>query len=56
MSCYHDHVHGSNKLVVIAHLEKLMEDGKFLQPMGLTAIALHDELSEEQHKAVEKGQ
>ena len=48
---------GSSKIIVTSPLKTLMEDQvTFLQSMGLTAIALHDEQSEERLKEVEKGQ
>lgn len=48
--------HGSSKILVISLLKTLMEDQvAYLKSLGLSAIALHDEQSEEQLKQVEKG-
>ena len=47
---------GSSKIIVISHLRTLMEDQvAYLRSLGLSAIALHDEQSEERPKEVEKG-
>ena len=47
---------GSSKIIVISPLQTLMEDQvAFLRSLGLSAIALHDEHSEERLKEVEKG-
>lgn len=47
---------GSSKILVISPLKTLMEDQvAFLRSLGLSAIALHDEQSEERLKQVEKG-
>ena len=44
-------------MIVLSPLKTLMEvQVVFWQSMGLTAIALHDEQSEERLKEVEKGQ
>ena len=48
---------GSSKIIVISPLKTLMEDQvAFLISYGLSAIALHDEQSEERLQQVEKGQ
>ena len=47
---------GSSKIVIISPLKTLMEDQvSYLKSLGLSAIALHDEQSEEILKKVEKG-
>lgn len=47
---------GSSKILVISPLKTLMEDQvAYLKSLGLSAIALHDEQSEERLKEVEKG-
>lgn len=47
---------GSSKIIVISPLRTLMEDQvAYLRSLGLSAIALHDEQSEERLKEVEKG-
>ena len=46
-----------SKIIVISPLKTLMEDQvAFLRSLGLSAIALHDEQSEERLKEVEKGE
>ena len=48
--------HESSKIIIISPLRTLMEDQvAYLRSLGLLAIALHDELSEERLKEVEKG-
>lgn len=45
-----------SKIIIISPLKTLMEDQvAFLRSLGLSAIALHDEQSEERLKQVEKG-
>ena len=47
---------GSSKILVISPLKMLMEDQvAYLRSLGLSAIALHYEQSEERLKQVEKG-
>ena len=51
-----EHPRGSSKILVISLLKTLMEDQvAYLRSLGLSAIVLHDEQSEEQLKQVEKG-
>ena len=47
---------GTSKIITISPLKTLMEDQiAFLKSLGLSAIALHEEQSEEVLKKVEKG-
>lgn len=48
--------HGSSKIILISPLRTLMEDQvAYLWSLGLSAIPLHDEQSEERLKEVETG-
>ena len=47
---------GSSKVIIISPLKTLMEDQvQYLKALGLSAVALHDEQSEEILKDVESG-
>lgn len=47
---------GSSKVIIISPLKTLMEDQvQYLKALGLSAVALHDEQSEEILKDVENG-
>ena len=51
-----DRPSGSSKIIIISPLKTLMEDQvAYLKSLGLSAIALHDEQSEDILKDVEKG-
>ena len=51
-----DRPRGSSKVIIISPLKTLMEDQvQFLKALGLSAVALHDEQSEEILKDVKRG-
>ena len=48
---------GSSKVIVISPLRSLMDEQvSYLKSLGLSAVALHDDLTEESFKSVENGE